>query len=116
MIGRALSLIARPRGPSRAAIATACILGGFFLSVPQQSRSGPNEGGVLIVNTAPELQVTADLDYCELYELTRCADAVTNLPSSSQSHIWWVVAAFPTDVPRLIGIQFGIDYDIGLLR
>ncbi|MEZ4649219.1 MAG: hypothetical protein R3E97_10660 [Candidatus Eisenbacteria bacterium] len=84
----------------------------LVLALPSNAQGGgAHEGGTLLVHASPDLTYTSGFDYVPLFDLTRCEDAVTSLPASEETHVWWVVAAFPpSSSPLLAGVSFSVAY------
>ena len=84
-----------------------------LLFAPTLAIAGPNEGGVLLLHSSPNLVYSAGVDYCGLSGLQSCADVRAEVPSTPDAPIvFHVVAAFPdTSLPRLKSLAFGVDYD-----
>ncbi|MCC7143665.1 MAG: hypothetical protein IT349_16315 [Candidatus Eisenbacteria bacterium] len=81
------------------------------------SAAGPNADGVLVLHAVPYQDRDDTPPACEGFDLTSCSDAVVDLPlggSSSRWH-WFVFGAFPDgSSPRVKGVTFGVQYDIGV--
>jgi hypothetical protein len=92
-------------------ISTLLPLLAFASVVPGSARSGPHEGGVMIVHAPEELGYTAGADYCGQSGLEQCteADAVVE---GDEITVAFLLAAFPQESsPRLAATFFGIHYD-----
>ncbi len=84
---------------------------GSSLLLPDEARSGPNSGGVLVLHTRAGINPTCDpIQYCGLSNLTQCENADTR--SDEACLYFYAIAAFPNgSTPRLGGVTFGLDYD-----
>ncbi len=73
-----------------------------------QSGGGPHAGGVLIVHHNPDAEYSTG-GLCDQADLEDCASALTR--TDLDESIFYVLAAFPsTASPRLIAVDFGIEY------
>ncbi|MCC7141484.1 MAG: hypothetical protein IT349_05215, partial [Candidatus Eisenbacteria bacterium] len=75
----------------------------------QRGNGGPNEGGVLIMHSNPDLTFTdGGGSYCGQSQLTDCEEAI-NRYDGQDSRIIHVLAAFPfRSHPRMAGVTFGL--------
>jgi hypothetical protein len=78
--------------------------------------AGPNEGGVLLLHVAPEIQYTKDdRSYCEQFDAKTWEDVrVQGTLDSTRAQIFYVLAAFDTTTSprfRTVGFGFGEDLD-----
>ena len=84
----------------------------LLIVLPFAATAGVNHGGTLILHAPPYIEAT-DGTWCGRSGLTACEYARVDLPWAPDSTVaFYVIAAFPEAAsPRLLGLNFGIDYD-----
>ncbi|MFN8548384.1 MAG: hypothetical protein U0527_10615 [Candidatus Eisenbacteria bacterium] len=88
-----------------------------WLAGANAASAGPNAGGTLIAHANPSIVYCSDsMNYCGQSDLSACDQAITEV-NGDATVLYYVLAAFPAaGSPRLMGTEFGIDYDPDRLK